>query len=255
MKKTGKKAITLAGLLLTGIIGIRSTMAYFTENAVKTNVFTLGDLDIGLEEPEWDPDPEDGTPDGENLYPGCTVYKNPTIKNLTSDKNGEEPCYARIKVSILDSKEKLISSRAALDLIRKTIYFDKTYNGSYDKKGTATGLVEGRVPGYSLAELAQYPTVNPDFVLDETRSTDSVLVYNYMGENGTGLLNTGKEATLFTTIVIPTDWNQTQFSVMGDFHLNIEAECIQSSGFADQADAFAALDREVAQGTLQQIER
>ena len=40
--------------------GIGTTMAYFTESAQETNVFTTGDLDIGLKEPEWDPKDNDG---------------------------------------------------------------------------------------------------------------------------------------------------------------------------------------------------
>lgn len=50
--------------------------------SVQTNVFTTGDLDIGLKEPDWDPNENDG----KNMYPGYTVYKNPTVKNITSDK-------------------------------------------------------------------------------------------------------------------------------------------------------------------------
>ena len=42
--------------------------------------------------------------DGKNMYPGYTVYKNPTVKNITSDKNGDEPCYVRMSVDILNSQ-------------------------------------------------------------------------------------------------------------------------------------------------------
>ena len=38
------------------------------------------------------------------MYPGYTVYKNPTVKNITSDKNGDEPCYVRMSVDILNSQ-------------------------------------------------------------------------------------------------------------------------------------------------------
>lgn len=105
-------------------------MAYFTENSVQTNVFTTGDLDIGLKEPDWDPNENDG----KNMYPGYTVYKNPTVKNITSDKNGDEPCYVRMSVDILNSQGTPITDDQALNLIYKTIYFDKTFTGGYDKK-------------------------------------------------------------------------------------------------------------------------
>ena len=91
----GKRNVLFAGVLSCAMLfGIGNTMAYFTENSVQTNVFTTGDLDIGLKEPDWDPNENDG----KNMYPGYTVYKNPTVKNITSDKNGDEPCYVRMSV-------------------------------------------------------------------------------------------------------------------------------------------------------------
>lgn len=248
MKNNLKKNVTAAAVVACiAAVGIGSSMAYMTEKEEVTNVFTVGDLDIGLEEPEWNP--EDG--DGVNMYPGYTVYKNPTIKNITSDEKGEEPCYARVLVHIQDKDENLISDQEAIDLIRQTIRYDSTYTGNYGGTGFAAKLVEGHVPGYSLKELADYPSVNPEFQLDTERSTANVLVYNYMGANGTGVLNIGDEATLFTNIVIPTDWNQTHFEKVGDFHISVSVESIQTSGFASQSDAYLALDREAANGTLQ----
>ena len=72
----GKRNVLFAGVLSCAMLfGIGNTMAYFTENSVQTNVFTTGDLDIGLKEPDWDPNENDG----KNMYPGYTVYKNPTV--------------------------------------------------------------------------------------------------------------------------------------------------------------------------------
>ena len=153
-----KRNILFAGAISCAMLfGIGNTMAYFTENAVQTNVFTTGDLDIGLKEPGWDPEDNDG----KNMYPGYTVYKNPTVKNITSDKNGDEPCYVRMTVDILNNQGSPVTDNQALNLIYKTIYFDKTFNGSYDKKeGYGTGLVQDRIPGYSLAQLASYPLIS-----------------------------------------------------------------------------------------------
>lgn len=246
MKNLKKNVTAAAVIACIAAVGIGSSMAYMTEKEEVTNVFTVGDLDIGLDEPEWDPD--DG--DGVNMYPGYTVYKNPTIKNITSDEKGEEPCYARVLVHIQDKDGNLITDQEAIDLIRQTIRYDSTYTGNFENTGFAANLVEGRVPGYSLSDLSAYPTVNPAFTLDTTRSTANVLVYNYMGSNN-GIMNIGDEATLFTNIVIPTDWNQTHFEKVGDFHISVSVESIQASGFASQSDAYNALDGEVAGGTLQ----
>ena len=148
----GKRNVLFAGVLSCAMLfGIGNTMAYFTENSVQTNVFTTGDLDIGLKEPDWDPNENDG----KNMYPGYTVYKNPTVKNITSDKNGDEPCYVRMSVDILNSQGTPITDDQALNLIYKTIYFDKTFTGGYDKKeGKATGLMQ-KVGNYQLKVTAQ----------------------------------------------------------------------------------------------------
>lgn len=248
-----KRNILFAGAISCAMLfGIGNTMAYFTENAVQTNVFTTGDLDIGLKEPGWDPEDNDG----KNMYPGYTVYKNPTVKNITSDKNGDEPCYVRMTVDILNNQGSPVTDNQALNLIYKTIYFDKTFNGSYDKKeGYGTGLVQDRIPGYSLAQLASYPMVNPLWVKDTSRSTASSLVFNYMGEKGDGILDIGEESTLFTNVVIPTDWNQTQMQKVGNYQLKVTAQAIQSKGFASQSEAFRMLDEEIKGGTLQEVER
>ncbi|MCB5387349.1 SipW-dependent-type signal peptide-containing protein [Blautia glucerasea] len=248
-----KRNILFAGAISCAMLfGIGNTMAYFTENAVQTNVFTTGDLDIGLKEPGWDPEDNDG----KNMYPGYTVYKNPTVKNITSDKNGDEPCYVRMTVDILNNQGSPVTDNQALNLIYKTIYFDKTFNGSYDKKeGYGTGLVQDRIPGYSLAQLASYPMVNPLWVKDTSRSTASSLVFNYMGEKGDGILDIGEESTLFTNVVIPTDWNQTQMQKVGNYQLKVTAQAIQSKGFASQSEAYRMLDEEIKGGTLQEVER
>lgn len=251
MKMNSKRRkLVFAGALSCALLsGLGTTMAYFTENDQVTNVFTTGDLDIGLKEPEWDPKDNDG----KNMYPGYTVYKNPTVKNITSDKNGEEPCYVRMYVDILDGKGAAVTDSQALNLIYKTIYYDSTFNGGYDKKeGTSTGLVQDRIPGYSLLELSAYPMVNPLWEKDTARSTASRLVYNYKGKNGDGILNIQEESTLFTNVVIPTDWNQTEMKKVGNYQLKVTAQAIQSKGFASQAEAYRMLDEEIKGGTLQE---
>lgn len=245
-----KRIVMIAAILGLAVVGISGgTMAYFTATETKTNVFTNGDLEIGIKEPEWNPD-EDG--DGQNMYPGYTVYKNPTVKNVTDDKNGEEPGYVRMSIEILDENAEAITDQEALDLIYQAIRYDPSFTGKYDSAGgQGSKLTEGRIPGYSLKDLESIPMVNPDWLKDEERSTPSKLVFNYAGKEGDGILDIGEESTLFTDIVIPTDWNQTQIKKIGDFKLKITQEGIQVKGFATQSDAYKALDKEISDGTIQ----
>ena len=267
MKNNLKKRMAIiTAILMVAAVGVSGTMAYFTDQEVETNVFTVGDIDLGLKETEWDAPADPAHPtdneDGGNMYPGYTVYKNPTVKNLSTKKNGTEPCYARIKVEVLDNdktiaggQDVLVTDTDALNLIAQTMRFDRTFSGNYDSKGAGVSLVEGNIPGYPLSEINKLPNVNPQWIKDTKRSTANVWVYNYMGAANNGILNIGEESTLFTDIVIPTDWNQTQMQKIGDFRLKVTAEAVQSKGFENQEAAYTALDSEVTNKTVQHITR
>lgn len=84
----------LAALAITG-----GAFAFFTSTQTATNTFTVGDVEVELEEPKWDELPDaddDGTPDiAENMTPGQVVPKNPTITNV-----GTIDAYGFVKVVI-----------------------------------------------------------------------------------------------------------------------------------------------------------
>lgn len=236
-----KTAGIAAALLALVFVSIQGTLAYLTSRESLANTFTVGDLEIGLQEPDWNP--EDG--DGVNVYPGYSVYKNPTVKNITSDKNGEEPCYARMRILLADSNGTPVTDAGRLALMKAMIRYDSTYTGSYEQTGTAKKLVQGRIPGYSLAELETLPMINPLFEIDTERTTENEIVCNYMGDDAKGILKIGEQAVLFTTLALPTEWKNEQIRTLGDFQIIVKAEAIQASGFAGQKEALAALDEEM----------
>lgn len=241
-KKNMVKTAGIAAVLLSLIfVSIQGTLAYLTSRQSLANTFTVGDLEIGLQEPDWDP--EDG--DGVNVYPGYSVYKNPTVKNITSSKNGEEPCYARMRILLADGSGTPVTDAGRLSLMKTMIRYDSTYTGSYEQTGSAKKLVQGRIPGYSLAELEVLPMINPLFEIDAERSTDNEIICNYMGNDGKGILKIGEQAVLFTGLALPTEWKNEQIRTLGDFQIIVKAEAIQASGFAGQKEALAALDAEL----------
>lgn len=74
MKK--KLVATLASVCLVAALGVGATLAYYTSTTeAAVNTFTVGDVDIKVTEPEWDPE------DGKDLVPGAEVAKNPMITN------------------------------------------------------------------------------------------------------------------------------------------------------------------------------
>lgn len=246
MKTTFRNAAIVVAVLALLASGAAITMSYLTSRESVTNTFTVGDLEIGLKEPDWDPNEGDGS----NVYPGYSVYKNPTVKNITSSRNGEEPCYVRMRVRFLDGGA-LITDTQRLDLIKTMIRYDSTYTGNYESKGSARTLAQGRIPGYSLAELQSLPMINPVFTVDQARSTASEIICRYMGASGDGILRIGEQATLFTTLGVPTEWTNREMALLGDFQIEVKAEAIQSSGFASQNAAFDALDQEIAAAKIQ----
>lgn len=239
-KKIIKSCAVFAVLLAAARAGTGTTLSYFTDVDRKVNAFATGDLDVDLREPEWDPE---GEGDGKNLYPGSVVYKNPTVKNVTDQKKGPQPCYVRMIVDILDREGQPVTDGTSLELIRKTIYFDASYRGSFDKKGSGTALTEGRKPGFCLEELSPYPMVNPLWEMDTGRSTHSRLVFCYKGKKGDGILNPGEESTLFTNVVIPTDWTWEEIQAVDRCRLRITAQAVQCQGIAQASGAWEIMDQ------------
>ncbi|MBS6194405.1 MAG: SipW-dependent-type signal peptide-containing protein [Clostridiales bacterium] len=80
------KALVAAGALAVVTAGAAGGIAaYFTDTEEKVNHFTVGKIEIDLQEPEWEKKPDedkDGIPDeAEDLTPGKELKKDPMVKN------------------------------------------------------------------------------------------------------------------------------------------------------------------------------
>lgn len=83
-----KKIVSVAlaaSLAATAIVG--GTLAYFTDTDKAINNFSVGNVDIVVEEPHWNPD------NAVNMYPGQVVEKDPVVTN-----EGNNPAFVRVKV-------------------------------------------------------------------------------------------------------------------------------------------------------------
>lgn len=79
MKKTKKQlAIAMASCLMVGALAFGGTMAYLTDSETATNTFTVGKVQIELEEPGYA-----ALTDAEkqNLVPNQIVTKDPQVEN------------------------------------------------------------------------------------------------------------------------------------------------------------------------------
>lgn len=89
MKKKIMALCLVLALSATALIG--GTLAYFTDTAEAENVFTVGNVDIELTEPNWNAE------EAVTVYPGESLDKDPTVENI-----GNNPCFVRVSVSNLD---------------------------------------------------------------------------------------------------------------------------------------------------------
>lgn len=269
MKNRKKKlTILLLCVALLCVLAIGGTLAFFTDSGEVTNTFSLADLDIAIEEPHWDvgtpdnpltPEDESEPGDGDNLTPGDTKVKDPTTAAVVND------CYMRMIVTVLDNNPvvanpnytagsgeeeyisnpnfgKPITDEERLNLIMQTVRFDPSYDA--DAKPVTSGI--NPAYSYELDELVKFATVNPEFTLDISRTGSGLYYYNY-----NEILKQGEKVVLFTNVVIPTDWDTPELEFMGKYQIVVEAQGIQIDTFNNSGEAFAALDGEILNNTMQ----
>lgn len=86
---SSKAKLVIIALTLVLAMGVAGISAYFTDAETVTNTFVVGDVSLDLEEPSWDPDPEDP------VVPNEEVEKDPQIKN-----DGTNDMYVFLKVEM-----------------------------------------------------------------------------------------------------------------------------------------------------------
>jgi len=252
-RKNRKSVIAVLAVLLVAAIAIGSTLAFLTDNDEVVNTFTIGDIEIELDEPDWD-EPED-------IFPGQAYAKNPTIEAL------EGEMFARMIVEYRDVRTgELITCQDRIALIRSTMFYDPAFvngtrNPDFDPEEdfcaidnnpwiTAPGgaglsipvipvtspatAMPGFLDSEDLDDLVDdgdvYRVYNPhQFVRDAGRSNLAAgfEVFNFFNEDSTpmeDILRAGTPndtAVLFTTVAFPSDWNQVQMRMIrGDHYVD-----------------------------------
>lgn len=225
MKKSKKIITGIAAITLVAALGIGGTLAFLTDSQKVTNTFSVADLDITLTEPDWD-----DTTDGKDMEPGDTVKKDPTVNAVKGDS------YVRVIMTIRDKEGNVITSggNTVGDKDRLALILDTIRYANPELEENTS---------YSLAQLEDIARVNADFTLKS--GADGEYTYTY-----DKILKKGDSATLFSNIVIPTDWNRERLSLLGEYKIEIYAQAIQTSNFSSADAAFAALDAEIAADTL-----
>lgn len=218
-----KKILSLCliiALAATAVLG--GTLAYFTDTDENTNTFTMGNVDITLDEApvervedEWVPVEGDRVQENTyaNIYPGVVLPKDPTVHNV-----GSYGAYVRVKI---------------------TVDFNKLAGMQADKE-----LFNGKTEDEELTNILNIDTENWNYVekVIDFDARTVTYIYNYNTELAAGADTTA----VFTEVSIPAALTNEDIADYGlnNFEIKIVAEAIQADSFADVSAAFAAYEAE-----------
>lgn len=220
MKK--RSLLVLCSLLLLAAVSAMGTLAYLTDTDHAVNTFTVGQVDITLDEAAVDKNgelilDEEGNPvervkgNEYHLIPGQTYIKDPTV----TVKADSEESYIRMKVTI--------NCLAELDTI-------------FAPEGADLTAVFG---GYD-PEIWIYA--------GEVRDADAnTITYEFRYKE---VVEGGEEDVvlepLFVTFTLPGEITGEELKTIQDLTITVYGHAIQAAGFTEEDTAWAAFDKQVA---------
>ena len=246
--KANKKALALVlcavMLVVTSIFG---TLAYLTDTDAATNTFTVGKVDIKLDEADVNiygeaiDDAERVAANEYHLIPGHTYTKDPMVTVLP----GSEESYVRMMVEINFSKE-----------------LDEIFDPNGDELPNGAELLK-IFEGYDEKNWAYVGNI------EDTTNNTRTYEFRYVGADNAGekvgtvaMTRTDDPADtaaieldpLFDGFTVPTWFNNADLEkliklgedgkIIDQFKINVTAHAIQADGFADADAAWAAFDEQ-----------
>ena len=211
--KTRSKALllTLCAVLLVAAT-IFGTMAYLTSTDTVTNTFTVGKVNIKLDEAKANPDGSlvanaDRVKENQyKLLPGHTYNKDPMVTVLS----GSESSY--VKMTVTFSKADELDAIFAPDGANLTSIFNGYDAANWIAKGNTKGADNTRTYEFWYKEAVAAPTA--DVALD----------------------------ALFDSITVPGEITNEQLATIEGMTITVNAYAIQADGFADAEAAWAAFN-------------
>ena len=209
--KTKRKALllSLCAVLLV-VASVMGTMAYLTSTDTVTNTFTVGNVQITLDEAKVNPD---GTlvpnaarvkRNSYKLLPGLTYTKDPTVTVLS----GSESSYIKMTVTFSNAAE-LDAIFAPTGGANLTSIFNGYDSDNWIEKGSTTAA-NTRTYEFWYKETVAAPKA--DVVLD----------------------------ALFDSITVPGSITKEQLATIEGLTITVNAYAIQAAGFANAEEAWAA---------------
>lgn len=214
--KKAKKVVALALCAVLLVVGsVTGTMAYLTSQDEVVNTFTVGNVNIILDEYDYDSSKTDVNEnsnegrDSKNEYkliPGKTYPKDPMVTVLPNS----ESSYVRMIVTISD----LADLKAACGVAADADFLPQNFVQGWDPtkwKTTNIIKVDGDTATY---EFRYYTTVS----------------------TGNNKLELEK---LFTSFTMPSTANNAQMAALDELQIDVKAHAIQADGFTATDDKTA----------------
>lgn len=235
-----KKIVALCLCVALAVVAIGgATLAYFTDTDEAKNTFTVGNVEIKLDETNVDNPQGDRVQENSyKLIPGVSYVKDPTITVL----EGSEDCYVRMKVT-LNNASKIIA------MCTDPEFAEDGPTGVED----AFPLI--RMITFVEENAAKWDGIIPDNMVDTEemlanakycvydKEADTITYTFYYNDVVSAADADAALETLFDEIKVPTWVTGEQLAALEDLQINVVAEAIQTSdNFADADEAWAAFD-------------
>lgn len=213
-----KKILALSMCIaLAAIAIVGASLAYFTDTKTATNTFTMGNVQIKLDETNVnDPEGDRVTSNVYNVYPGAVVTKDPIVHNI--GKNG---AYIRATVNVSNW----------MNLVG-AYYPDFKETFPNDGYKAALNLLVGELgEGWSVVGVE----AGDVFTIGQF---DAKFILKYDGV----LASVTDTTAMFQTVTIPAGIDNANADSFDE--VKVVAQAIQADGFDTWEDAFAAFDAE-----------
>lgn len=239
MKTKSKALLLILCAVLLVAASVLGTMAYLTSTAKVENTFTIGKVEIKLDEAKVNADgiPVEGAArvqaNSYKLMPGTTYTKDPTV----TVKAGSEESYVRMKVTFNNAT-------AIIALCTDPEFADDGPTGVEN----AFPLI--RMVKFVEANAAKWDGIIPDNMVDTEEmladeyyfdaANDTLTYYFYYNETVGAPDGDVVLPVLFNSITVP-DWaTGEQLAKLNNFKITVVAEAIQAGSFANAGAAWAA---------------
>lgn len=209
-KKTKFLLIALCAVFLVAA-SVIGTLAYFTDDEQAVNTFTVGKVDIVLDEAKVDEygnvieNADRVTENSYKMIPGHEYVKDPTV----TVKAGSEESYVRMLVTL----NKMDEIKTALG----NDFLPQNYVTGWDSTEWPCVSVKDNGDNTATYEFRYYKIVDDSDELDP----------------------------LFETIIFPGKLTGEQIANLGDFNIKVVAHAIQADGFSTADEAWDAFDAQV----------